>query len=435
MSKGLEIRRARRAILEQWGLEDIPFSVRPPTPRSADKLDAVFTGREQELEQALFTLLGSTPRNIFVYGWYGIGKTAFIIQVLHELRTSADDPCDLLTAYISLPEEATDLSSFALIALAQAMSNDDEARLVLDRVMSPTAESSGPPTIIFDKLLYRALDKCERVIIAIDDLDKQDPSRVRAMLLSAQGMLKGDASFILTGHPVGITKDIYTAELGLLDAHIRLDPFDGNTMQTMLANYLNSVRSASAQRNRDDPEALRPFTPTTAQAIIDRSFGIPRYMNRLGEGVLSKAIQLRAEEIDEATFRKGLRYVDEQVRGGLIDPEERYILELVLEKGALSDENITFEELQRLKVREFHEVMPILETLVKRDLLRRLDSERAIQFGPTSLVLPQSGDRQEAHGSYIAQASHGGQATVTIVHTDSRSNAPVGEETNEQQHE
>jgi hypothetical protein len=46
------------------------------------------------------------------------------------------------------------------------------------------------------------------VIIAVDDLDKQDPATVKQLLLNAQGMLKSGAWFILTGHPSGLTRDI-----------------------------------------------------------------------------------------------------------------------------------------------------------------------------------------------------------------------------------
>jgi hypothetical protein len=45
------------------------------------------------------------------------------------------------------------------------------------------------------------------VVIAIDDLDKQDPAYARQLLLDAQGLLKGRAWFLLTGHPSGITRD------------------------------------------------------------------------------------------------------------------------------------------------------------------------------------------------------------------------------------
>lgn len=52
------------------------------------------------------------------------------------------------------------------------------------------------------------MEKYERVVIAIDDVDKQDTARVKQLLLNAQGMLKSGAWFILTGHPSGLTRDI-----------------------------------------------------------------------------------------------------------------------------------------------------------------------------------------------------------------------------------
>jgi len=74
-------------------------------------------------------------------------------------------------------------------------------------VEEQTIEINKPqfPDLSFEDLLRRALKKYERVVIAIDDLDKQDPARVKQLLLNAQGILKSGAWFILTGHPSGLT--------------------------------------------------------------------------------------------------------------------------------------------------------------------------------------------------------------------------------------
>ncbi len=399
-------------VFSRWGISEIPFTESAPTTlRQAAQLREVFTGRIQELETALTAFRGRERRRLLVYGWYGIGKTAFILELLSLLRRKARDT---LATYISLPREAEDLATFALVALAREMEDDEWAQHVLqqmglrprrrpvekrtevDAKFVKTSEETVPvsppqfPTLSFEDLLGRALEKYKRVVIAIDDLDKQAPSRVREMLRSAQGLLKGEASFILTSHPAGLTRDILTRDLGLIDTAIQLETLDNATTYRMLVNYLNSARPEHARRDPDDPRAVMPFTPETAHALCERSEGVPRYLNRLGSYVLTKAALLRADRITPEVLRQGLEYTDSQLRSQHLTSEDYYVLELVLGKGSVSDETVTLDDLERLKVKEFNEIMPILEKLVQLDLLRRLPTEGAAEFGPSPLLLGKS---------------------------------------------
>jgi hypothetical protein len=395
-------------IFSRWGINEIPFTESAPALAQADQLKQVFTGRLSELEIALAAFRGRERRRMLVYGWYGIGKTAFIIEVLDIIKRKTKDT---LAAYISLPREAEDLATFALLALARQMEDDEWAQDVLHQMglrprkrtvarkteldlkfikaSEETILPSAPqfPTLSFEDLLERALKKYKRVIIAIDDLDKQDPVRVREMLRGAQGLLKGQASFILTAHPAGLTRDIFTRDLGVVDTTIKLESLDISTTYQMLINYLNSARSKRARFKPDDPRAVAPFMPETAQVICERSEGVPRYLNRLGSYVLTKAALLRADRITPGILQQGLEYTDTQLRSQHLTPEDYYVLELVLGKRVLSDATITLDELERLKMKEFNEIMPILEKLVHLDLLRRLPSEHAVEFAPSALLL------------------------------------------------
>lgn len=242
-------------LYDQWNLTDIPFA------ESAEKLDRlaqVFTGREAELSQVVNLLRSRDAKSILVYGWIGIGKTAFVRLLLEGLKRNLGDR--VLTARIKL-EANTDLSTAALIALAREMPNDEWAQYQLNRmglrsslplrsrkttaggklIFEGTVEEStvapeAPqfPTLSFEDLLDRALQKHERVIIAIDDLDKQDPARARQLLLNAQGLLKGRAWFLLTGHPRGITHDYLISDRGLFDLSLKLEPLDPDTSYAML---------------------------------------------------------------------------------------------------------------------------------------------------------------------------------------------------------
>ncbi|MBR8827585.1 MAG: ATP-binding protein [Gomphosphaeria aponina SAG 52.96 = DSM 107014] len=403
-------------IYSQWGITEIPFS-ESASILGKSQLRKVFTGRSQELRNVFSLLKGKERRRILVYGWIGIGKTAFILEVLDVLKRKATNT---LTAYISLPAN-TDLATTALIALAREMKEDKWAQQLLNQMGLLAAKSlkqreitgklgipgSGVeykeknidinqpllPELSFEDLLKRALEKYDRVIIAIDDLDKQDPATVKQLLLNAQGMLKSGAWFILTGHPSGLTRDILMSERGLFDLAMKLEPLEQDIMYKMLVNYLNSVRSEDCQYSVEDPKAVEPFTPETAKMLCDRSSGVPRWLNRLGSYVLQKASALKAETITPEVLQEGFIYTDQQVKGQLgLKATDLMVLDLILEKDILSDENISLEELQKLKVQEFSELLPILDKLTELDLIRRLPNEQAMEFTPTPLLLPHSGE-------------------------------------------
>ena len=416
MSDGDKIWDELDNIYDRWGIDEIPFSESASTIVQA-KIQEVFTGRTKELREVLPLLRGRERKRFLVYGWMGIGKTAFILEILGILQRKTKNT---ITAYISLPQ-GMDLATAALIALAREMEDDEWAQQQLNqmglrpqkalRKMKIKGKGGLPiagveveeevvaiqkpqfPSLSFEDLLQRALEKSDRVVIAIDDLDKQDPARIRQLLLDAQGILKSGAWFIFTGHPSGLTRDIVIGERGLFDLALELKEMDIDTTYEMLVKYLNSARPKESQLALDEPQAVAPFTPETARLLCERSGGVPRMLNRLGSYVLLKAAKLGADTITPEILQQGFAYADQQVRGQSgLTPQDFIILELVLEKGILSDANVTVDDLQRIKVNTFSEILPILDKLVQQDLLRRLPSDRTAEYAATPLLLPPSNE-------------------------------------------
>ncbi|MBX3060464.1 MAG: ATP-binding protein [Anaerolineae bacterium] len=403
-------------IFDAWGLSEIPFT-ESAIELGQKQLRQLFTGRENELRQVFNLVRGRERKRIFVYGWVGIGKTAFLREIIGVLERNAPKT---LASYISLLP-GMDLSTAALIALARKLPKDEYAQHLLTQMGLPasqravekkttvkaglsgsgveTTEETSPfsrplyPAASFEALLDRAYQKFERIVIGIDDLEKRNPDLIRQMLRDEQGLLKSNAWFFLTGHPATITHDILVRELGLFDLALELKPLDQTISYHMLVNYLNSVRPKEKQRNYDEPQAVWPFTPDTARELCARSEGIPRMLNRLGSYVLLKAAELGAPMITPDIFQAGVEFADQQLRGQSgLTIEEMYILELVLDKGVLSDESVTLEELDKVRAKEFREILPILDNLVQRDLLKRLPSERATEYAPSPLVLTPKSD-------------------------------------------
>ncbi len=396
--------------LERLGLRAIPFTA-SPTNQSSETLQQVFTGREKDLRQVFNQFTSRERRRILVSGRIGIGKSAFLLEVLGVLDRKLPD---LLTTYISLPNEL-DLATTALIAVAKALPNDDWAQQQLYRMGIPTskvlkarsAEVSGSmgiggklgeqdlpitapeyPAISLDTLLERAREKYPRgVVIAIDDLDKQNPSRVRQLMHDAQGTLKGQAWYLLTGHPLGMTADMLTSERGLFDLQLPLEELDPPTTYQMLINYLNSVRINNDCADPADPRAVLPFTPETARRLCEESRGKPRLFNRLGNAVLAKAADLRAKTITPDVLELGLQAsARTRIQEAALGFQEERLRQMLQERGSLSDEDITLDELRQLGFSSFSEVMPLLEKLENFDLAYQLPQEDATTF--EALVLP-----------------------------------------------
>ncbi|NET81514.1 MAG: ATP-binding protein, partial [Moorea sp. SIO1F2] len=302
-------------IFSSWNLEENPFS--ESAFSLEPNLDKIFTGRTQELKQIFNLLWGGKRKRILVYGSVGIGKTAFILEVLRVLQRKSQRT---LATYMSLPCE-TDLATAALIALARHMSKDEWAQQLLKNMGLISEAESKPvntpqfPTLTFQNLLERALEKYSRVVIAIDDLDKQDPDRVRQLLHDAQGMLKGDAWFILTGHPSGLNRDLLSNERGLFDLALEIKALDQPTTDQMLINYLASARIRETSKDKTNPDSFHPFTIETAKNLCKHSEGIPRRFNRIASYVLLKAVELKAETITPEVFKQGLEYASQTLRG------------------------------------------------------------------------------------------------------------------------
>jgi uncharacterized protein (DUF1778 family) len=243
------------------------------------------------------------------------------------------------------------------------------------------------PTVSLDTLLERTQKKYpDGVVIAIDDLDKQNPSMVRQLMHDAQGMLKGRAWFLLTGHPTGMTADLLTSERGLFDLQLELKELDLPTTYQMLINYLNSARINNNCTDPQDPRCVLPFLPETAARFCAVSLGKPRLFNRLGNMVLSTAANLQVELITPEVLETGLQSAAPTLRQqAMLTMQEERVRKLLLTRGTLSDDTITLEDLEQLGFRSYSELLPILERLEAADLVHQLNQDDAKAFAPIPL--------------------------------------------------
>ena len=409
MTNRYSLFRQAASNIQRLGLNEIPFTESPSNLQSETR-QQIFTGRDDKLLKVFDMFQSRERRRILVYGRIGIGKSAFLLEVLSVLQHELPQ---MLSTYISLPNNL-DLATTALIALAKAMPNDAWAQQQLYHMGIPTemilkersSEVGGNlvvnakaseidlpitkpqyPTVSLETLIDRAQEKFPHgVLIAIDDLDKQDPSTVRKLMHDAQGMLKGKAWFMLTGHPIGITGDLLTTERGLFDLKLELEELDQPTTYKMLINYLNSARINNDCEDPDDPRSVLPFLPETAKRFCEVSLGKPRLFNRLGSTILSTAAALQAERITPEVLEQGLKEsVPNFKQQAVLDVQEERVRALLQKRGSLSDETITMSDLEQLGFRTFNEILPILERLEEADLAYQLNQDDSKAFAPIPL--------------------------------------------------
>lgn len=396
--------------LLRLGLKSMPFT-ESPIGQQGEMLQKIFTGRDNELQKVFSQFTSQDRRRILVYGRLGIGKSALVLKVLEVLGRKRPK---MLTTYISLPVNL-DLPTTALIALAKAMPDDDwaqkqlyqmgipiekilkersstiSANMVLGATTSEkdlTLQKLQYPTVSLNTLLEQAQRFYPQgILIAIDDLDKQNPSQVRKLMHDAQGMLKGKAWFILTGHPMGMTGDLLTSERGLFDLQLELEELDSDNMYQMLINYLNSVRIDNDCTDPENPRSVLPFLPETAKHFCDASLGKPRMFNRLGNVVLSTAANLKERKITSEILTQGLQAAQRtRLHQAALSVQEERVRLLLKQRGTLSDDSTTMADLESLGYRSFVEIMPILEKLEKEDLAYQLKRDDSMGFAALNIA-------------------------------------------------
>jgi energy-coupling factor transporter ATP-binding protein EcfA2 len=119
--------------IQRLGLNGIPFTESLSDLQSETR-QQIFTGRDDKLLRVFDMFQIRERRRILVYGRIGIGKSAFLLEVLSVLQHELPK---MLSAYISLPNNL-DLATTALIALAKAMPNDAWAQQQLYQMGIPT---------------------------------------------------------------------------------------------------------------------------------------------------------------------------------------------------------------------------------------------------------------------------------------------------------
>jgi hypothetical protein len=408
MSRLVDFRR------EVWGLERVLFSLQPPQPPYRQK---VFAARDRESERAEAALLDA-PRNLLISGLFGVGKTIFIEELLRDLQVSYPD--DVLTVYECLDSTSSDLLTTILRGLAHALRDEDEEARNIDQILAGveltsqtsdkgsgggelgipiigkiggTAENTTTETVArkvvpnaayqIRELVERAAQRrpTRRLIVAVDDLDKRDPATVRDSLVQARSTLHTDCAFVLTGHPLGVLRNIYSTAGAIFDLQMDLQVLPPDDMRTIMERYLEAGRVKGASQ-----QGFAPFTEATAQAIIARTFGIPRLLNKICFHILDKAGDLRRPVVDAETLRECWRLVGNDLRRMMSEDIARVFEVLHEQTGGFNPSRVPDEMYQRLGVDSLQGLLAKFRAAMDLDFAIGVEVEGQTHFLPQPLL-------------------------------------------------
>ncbi len=403
-----------RETLRQWGLTDVPFRATPP--EDPKELSRVFYGRQHELDLALPALYEG--RNVLVRGLWGVGKTAFILYLLHRLQqeTAALEEQMLILYVGRFPGETSEaLYRALLLPLSETLADaEPEARRVWDTLSGLQVTHSRQLQVegkvdlqlislggswergkeegwqiqnVYTVLLHLlgvAQERYRRVIVAIDDLDKKEPRAVQDLVDDTTDLLRrgrGKRGFLLTGRFTSALQDVSGQMLGLFSETVTLPRMSTDELYHIAINYLNTARERPSGE-------VTPFTPEVISQIAEYAYHIPRQFNLICEKVMRRGAMNGVEQIDKQTFPALWRTVQGEFALELT-PDIRRLLYVARQSDGLSAD-IDDATLEQLGVETFVELLPMLKSL-EGDLLIRQEDGRLL---PSALV-PDAEERSE----------------------------------------
>lgn len=253
---------------------------------------------------------------------------------------------------------------------------------------SPSSAKIDDPYALLIPMLDKAQESFDRIVLAVDDLDKKDTIVVRDILEGSLDLFRrGEKrAFLMTGRGFTDLQEASLKALGIFSEDFSLNPMSQEALYQVAINYLNLARETPS----DQPY---PFTETVLNLITQYAQGIPRQLNAICEKVLREGAMAGCEQLDEATFTPIWKRIQNDVTYSLT-PQLRQLLYIAYQAGGIS-EDIEDRYLEQLGVYTFVELLPMLKTLESSDTLIRQEDESGYRFLPSKLYLPPSQSEQE----------------------------------------
>lgn len=335
--------------LEKIGIKYNPFSLRAPEEETLQK---VFTNREKEIENTISVIEGG--RNALLYGYYGIGKTAFLKYFLYDIA-GLEDPkvASIYTTFTGTSE--TDFIDTVAFALAKQFKDEyqpakdtyekmrgiektkEHARTMEagisavfkagGRYMSmegETFKTSLLPvyTKDFIKETLNTMSKKYRILIGVDEIDKMNPRDFNKLIARTRDVLGYNASFMFTGSYtfLSLAGTVISTQYGAFDVKTELPTMSKKDLKESAVKYSRLAGKTC------------PFTDEALEHLAEQSMGVPRVMMVLCRGAVEYAAAKGLKKIDRGNIDITLTFTGESIYNALL-PTQKKVVEYILSIG------------------------------------------------------------------------------------------------------
>lgn len=351
----------RKKSFDLWGLSDNPFTTLPPYDK--EEISKVFTGRENEIE--ILTNLVKRPRGIFVSGMFGIGKSILALETLSVLENSGYKTVDIKY------EPKKDLFSKVLRKLVKSL-DIYNTNIYIQEVNNKTKSSEEALEEIIDDFNLRS-----SIVIVLDDLDKSNMLDIQGVIYDIRLLVDFGCSVILLGHPRGVTVS-FSSRTDILYP-LALSPLSESELLEMMEKYLNLSRV----KIPENEARTYPFTLNAAKMIsrtITEFKLTPRLFNFSCQLLLEYAACEGVELIDEEFIKNHWDTIAEDFIIRSIQDEDREVLQIIYEKGGISEDSRDVIKSIGGSFAEYSEIINKMVDLINKNILLPREVDGKLEY-------------------------------------------------------
>jgi len=337
--------------LERLGIKYNPFPLRCPEEPVLQKL---FTNREKEIENTISVIEGR--RNTLIYGYYGIGKTAFLKYFLYDLAGLKKPRVASIYTTFTGSNENDFLNTIAFALAKQFKTEYKRAEEVYSKMSGiekgkerETAVETGFNMIFkgagkyastegetFKTVLLPAYTKDfvmetlktmsekYRILIGVDEIDKIAPRDFNKLIAGIRDILGFNASFMLTGSYtfLSLAGTIISTQYGAFDIKTELTEMSTKDLKNAAIKYCNAAGG-------------QPFTEEALETLALQSFGIPRAMMVLCRGAVENATIIGLTKIDKKNISSTLFSTGKTIYDALLETQKKMVKHILSIGGEL----------------------------------------------------------------------------------------------------
>jgi len=141
------------------------------------------------------------------------------------------------------------------------------------------------PDLRIRELLSAVDGAYDRVVVAVDELDKRPARTISELVLQCRPLLDLPCSFVFSGKVLDVLRQVDSSAFGAFHVILDLEPFDQAGAREILLRNLALLR-----RHEETDKPFRPLEDDVVDRIVQDARGIPRVIHGIGFSLLEAAM-------------------------------------------------------------------------------------------------------------------------------------------------